>query len=69
MSARCLSLARRRSALSSSWINQDPLLVLRMAAVPERGGDEAIKEGSLQRQSNKYLNHFYTEAKMTDKVT
>lgn len=34
MSARCVSLALRRSAVLSSWINQDPLLVFLMAAVP-----------------------------------
>ncbi len=34
ISARCVSLAWRRSAVLSSWINQDPLLVFRMAAVP-----------------------------------
>lgn len=39
--------------------------MLRMAAVPEGGGDEAIKEGSLQRQSNKNFNRFDTETRMT----
>jgi len=40
MSARCVSLAWRRSAVLSSWINQDPLLVFRMAAVPWGGRDQ-----------------------------
>lgn len=39
----------------SSWINQDPLLVFRMAAVPEGGRDEAMKEGCLQEPWNHKL--------------
>lgn len=43
MSARCLSLAWRRSVVLISWMNQDPLLVLRMAAVPWGGSGQTIK--------------------------
>lgn len=65
MSARCLSLAWRRSALFSSWMYQDPLLVLRMAAVPERRGRSSNK-GRLTIVSKKQeLNSFYTETRMT----
>lgn len=43
MSARWVSLAWRRSAELSSWINQDPLLVFRMAAVPWGGTDQTAE--------------------------
>lgn len=43
MSARWVSLALRRSAVFSSWMNQDPFLVFRMAAVPKKEYLKVIK--------------------------
>lgn len=57
MSARCLSLAWRRSAALSSWINQDPRLVFRMAAVPGGGTDAAMRGGCLQQPWNHKLRN------------
>ncbi|TNN81138.1 hypothetical protein EYF80_008794 [Liparis tanakae] len=50
MSARCLSLAWRRSVAFSSWMNQDPLLVFRMAAVPSNKWDRLTNALTFERR-------------------